>query len=50
MSELSPHLVRPCLLAGRPFFSLLNARPVETLALVNRMLDHAAAARVGRRS
>lgn len=32
-----------------PFFRLLNTRPVEALAFVNRMLDHAAAARVGRR-
>ena len=25
-----------------PFFRLLNTRPIETLALINRMLDHAA--------
>lgn len=31
-----------------PFFRLLNSRPVETLGLINRMLDHAAAIRVGR--
>jgi hypothetical protein len=30
-----------------PFFRLLNTRPVETVALINRMLDHAAAVRVG---
>jgi hypothetical protein len=32
-----------------PFFRLLNTRPLQALAFVNRMLDHAAAARVGRR-
>jgi hypothetical protein len=32
-----------------PFFRLLNTRPAETLALVNRMLDYAAALRVGAR-
>jgi hypothetical protein len=32
-----------------PFFRLLNTRPVEALALVNRMLDYAATARVGGR-
>jgi hypothetical protein len=32
-----------------PFFRLLNTRPFDALALVNRMLDHAAAARVGGR-
>ena len=31
-----------------PFFRLLNTRPIETLALINRMLDHAAAVRVGK--
>lgn len=30
-----------------PFFRLLNIRPLETIALINRMLDHAAAVRVG---
>jgi hypothetical protein len=30
-----------------PFFRLLNVRPVETAAMINRMLDHAAAVRVG---
>ncbi|AXE24131.1 hypothetical protein C0216_12280 [Streptomyces globosus] len=30
-----------------PFWSLLTARTVPTLALINRMLDHAAAVRVG---
>ncbi len=33
-----------------PFFRLLNTRPQEAIALINRMLDHAAAVRVGRRS
>ncbi len=28
-----------------PFWALLNARPADTLGLINRMLDHAAAAR-----
>lgn len=32
-----------------PFFRLLNTRPIEALALINRMLDHAAAVHVGRR-
>lgn len=31
-----------------PFFRLLNTHPVEALTLINRMLDHAAAVRVGR--
>lgn len=31
-----------------PFFRLLNTRPNETVAMINRMLDHAAAVRVGR--
>jgi hypothetical protein len=31
-----------------PFFRLLNMRPNETVAMINRMLDHAAAVRVGR--
>ncbi len=31
-----------------PFFRLLNAVPVETLAMINRMLDHAATARGAR--
>jgi hypothetical protein len=30
-----------------PFFRLLNTRPVDTIAFINRMLDHAAATRVG---
>lgn len=29
-----------------PFFRLLNTRPVDTIAMINRMLDHAAAIRV----
>jgi hypothetical protein len=29
-----------------PFFRLLNVRPVDTVAMINRMLDHAAAVRV----
>lgn len=29
-----------------PFFRLLNVRPVDTLALINRMLDHAASVRI----
>ncbi len=32
-----------------PFFRLLNTRPVEALALINRMLDHAAYVRVSGR-
>jgi hypothetical protein len=32
-----------------PFFRLLITHPVEALTLINRMLDHAAAVRVGRR-
>jgi hypothetical protein len=30
-----------------PFFRLLNVRPRETISMINRMLDHAAAVRVG---
>ena len=30
-----------------PFFRLLNVRPLETISMINRMLDHAAAVRVG---
>jgi len=30
-----------------PFFNLLNVRPLETISMINRMLDHAAAVRVG---
>jgi len=29
-----------------PFFRLLNVRPMQTVAMINRMLDHAAAVRV----
>jgi hypothetical protein len=31
-----------------PFFRLLNTKPVETLQMIHRLLDHAAATRVGR--
>jgi hypothetical protein len=30
-----------------PFFRLLNVRPLETISMINRMLDHAAVIRVG---
>ncbi|WP_280424408.1 hypothetical protein [Nocardia carnea] len=33
-----------------PFFRLLNTIPVDTIGFINRMLDHAARIRVGRRS
>ena len=33
-----------------PFFRLLNSRPVETIGLINRMLDHAARFRVEKMS
>jgi hypothetical protein len=33
-----------------PFFRLLNTMPVETIAFINRMLDHAARFRVGKLS
>jgi hypothetical protein len=30
-----------------PFFRLLNVRPIKTIAMINRMLDHAARIRIG---
>lgn len=33
-----------------PFFRLLNSRPIETIAFINRMLDHAARFRVEKMS
>ncbi|WP_277213148.1 helix-turn-helix domain-containing protein [Isoptericola croceus] len=33
-----------------PFFRLLNSRPIETIAFINRMLDHAARFRVDKMS